>query len=121
MAGLAAMAGSARRHARGASGRGTPGRGGGYHRRCSSSAQCSGCPFFPLVKTVEDDLVAHILQCPMKARMDAVESYVTTTRAMAVYNRHWIDRVMPLIYAAAGISFYLVIVHGPEMLKFLQR
>jgi hypothetical protein len=57
----------------------------------------------------------------MKARMDAVESYVTTTRAMAVYNRHWIDRVMPLIYAAAGISFYLVIVHGPEMLKFLQR
>ena len=39
MAGLAAMAGSARRHARGASGRGTPGLGGGYHRRCSSSAQ----------------------------------------------------------------------------------
>ena len=39
MAGLAAMAGSARRHARGASGRGTPGLGGGYHWRCSSSAQ----------------------------------------------------------------------------------
>ena len=39
MAGLAAMAGSARRHARGGSGRGTPGLGGGYHRRCSSNAQ----------------------------------------------------------------------------------
>src|ERR1039458_5346807 len=39
MAGLAAMAGSARRHARGPSGRGTVGLGGGDHRRWSSSAQ----------------------------------------------------------------------------------
>src|ERR1035437_7285594 len=60
----------------------------------------------PLIKTVEDDLVTHILACPMKARMDAVENYVITTRATAISNSHWIAKAMPIVYTAAGIGFY---------------
>jgi hypothetical protein len=75
----------------------------------------------PLVATVKDDLHQHKMECPLRARMDAVEDFIVTTRAMATANSHWISKVMPLIYATGGIGLYLAMVHSAELLKFLQR
>ena len=75
----------------------------------------------PLVADVKDDLNIHILQCPLKARMDAVEDYVTAQKAKASEDARWISKLMPVVYAAGGIAVYLAAVHSAEMLKFLQR
>ena len=51
-----------------------------------------------------------------------VEDFIVATRAMAVSNSHWICRGHACdLRAAAGIAFYLVLVHPPELLKYVQR
>jgi hypothetical protein len=75
----------------------------------------------PLAAGVKDDLATHKLDCPLRARMDAVEDFVVATRAMAVSNGRWISKLMPVVYAAAGIGVYLVLVHSTELLKYVQQ
>jgi hypothetical protein len=53
--------------------------------------------------------------------VDTLEDFVTAEKAVAGSNKHWLDRMWPMIYAAVGIGFYLVLVHSPELIKFLQR
>lgn len=75
----------------------------------------------PLAAGVKDDLATHKLECPLRARMDEVEDFVVTTRAMALSNSHWIAKVMPVVYAAAGIAVYIAMMHAGELMKLLQR
>lgn len=75
----------------------------------------------PLVADVKDDLVSHIMQCPMKARLDIVEEFISVTRAMAVSNKHWLDRMWPFIYAVSGVAVYVAAMHANDLLKVMSR
>lgn len=58
----------------------------------------------PLAAGVKDDLVTHILECPMKARMDLVEDFVTEQRTKQKDDACWMSKLWPVIYAAGGIA-----------------
>ena len=62
-------------------------------------------------------MTAHVLGCPLKARMDAVEDWVTGMQAVTVSNKHWLDRIWPVIYAASGIAVYMLAMHTDQLLK----
>ena len=60
---------------------------------------------------MKDNLTAHIVGCPMKARMDLVENFITKQSKQKDDNR-WMRKLFSLIYAAASICFYLLLVHS---------
>ena len=51
------------------------------------------------------------------ARLDTVEDWVTGIQAVTVSNEHWLNRLWPVIYAAAGIAATLLAVHANDLLK----
>ena len=65
-----------------------------------------------LVSDVKDKLTAHIVGCPMKARMDLVEDFVTEQRTKQKDDNRWMRKLFSLICAAAGICSYLLLVHS---------
>jgi hypothetical protein len=75
----------------------------------------------PLASGVKDDLVDHIMKCPMRARMDAVEDFVTAQQTKQANDARWMSKLWPVIYAAGGIAIYILAIHSAELLKFLQR
>ena len=53
------------------------------------------------------------------ARLDTVEDWVTGIQAVTVSNKHWLDRIWPVIYAAAGVLFYLVLANANSVLQVM--
>ena len=61
------------------------------------------------------------LLVPVAARLDIVEDFIVTTRAMTISNKHWLDRMWPFIYAASGIAVYMLAMHADQLLKAMSR
>jgi hypothetical protein len=73
----------------------------------------------PLLVPVAAQLADHITNCPMKSRMDVVEDWITTAKATASANSHWLNRLWPVFYAAAGVAVYMLAMHADQLLKAL--
>ena len=71
----------------------------------------------PLAAHVEEGLATHILQCPLKERMDAAEEFITNAKAKAREDGKWMSRIWPVIYAAGGVLFYLILANADAILK----
>ena len=69
---------------------------------------------------MRDDLTAHILACPMRARLDAVEDFVTAYKAKTGEDKTWMDRLWPAIYAAAGVTVYVAALHASDLLNAMK-
>ena len=54
------------------------------------------------------------------ARLDTVEDWVTGIQAVNVSNEHWLNRLWPVIYAAAGIAVYVAALHASDLLKVMK-
>jgi len=62
-------------------------------------------------------VTAHVTDCPLHARMNSVENYVTGKLATTASNSHWMNRLWPMIYAACGILFYLLLMNATQILE----
>jgi hypothetical protein len=71
----------------------------------------------PLAAHVQEALITHISGCPLKARLDTVEDFVTSAKEKEKANKSWMDRAWPVIYAFGGILFYLVLVNAGKILE----
>ena len=49
--------------------------------------------------------------------MDVVEEFVTSAKAAATTNSHWMNRLWPIIYAGAGIVFYMMLTNSDKVLE----
>jgi hypothetical protein len=71
----------------------------------------------PLASHVEKDLIEHIDKCPLKGRITIIEEFVSNVKAKTDTNAHWMTRLWPVIYASAGVLFYLVLANADSVLK----
>jgi|GEM_PF-2066192 len=62
-------------------------------------------------------VTAHVTDCPLHARMNSVENYVTGKLATTASNSHWMNRLWPMIYAMCGILFYLLLMNATQILE----
>jgi hypothetical protein len=57
----------------------------------------------------------------MKGRMDTVEDWVTSVKATATANAHWLNRPWPAFYGMAGVAIYVAALHASDILKALAK
>jgi hypothetical protein len=58
----------------------------------------------PLLVPMQHELTAHVTGCPMKAKTDTVEDWMTAMKATADTNGYWLNRLWPAFYGAAGVA-----------------
>jgi hypothetical protein len=67
------------------------------------------------------ELAERRLSCPLvdsvKGRVDIVEDFVTADKAVKNRDKGWLDRLWPMIYAAAGVTVYVAALHASDILK----
>jgi hypothetical protein len=66
------------------------------------------------------ELNSHVNGCPLRDRMDSVEEFVSSTQVAAKTNSHWMNRLWPIIYAASGIMFYMMLTNADTVLEALR-
>ncbi len=74
----------------------------------------------PLAAHAEENLLEHIKQCPMQGRVTILEQYVNDAKATEKANTHWMSKLWPLIYAAAGIAFYMMLTNADNILEAIR-
>src|SRR5581483_1517178 len=71
----------------------------------------------------EVHLASRQSDCPLvdavKVRIRPLEDFVTSERAAEKTSKTWMDRMWPLIWAAAGMFGFLVLEHAPQLAKAL--
>jgi hypothetical protein len=65
------------------------------------------------------DLVNHVQQCVSNDRMNAVEKYVTETKASATTNQKWLKVLQPVIMFIAGGGLVLMLSNATVLLQAL--
>src|ERR1035437_3258288 len=73
----------------------------------------------PLLVPMQHELTDHVTGCPMKAKMDTVEDWMTAMKATADANGYWPNRLWPAFYGAAGVAVYVAALHAADIIKAL--
>ena len=70
---------------------------------------------------LQGDLTVHIMNCPWRVRVEALEAFVIAYQARSKANDSWLIKMWPVIYAAAGVVFYMILLHASSMLKLYEK
>lgn len=71
------------------------------------------------------ELAERRLSCPLvsavMARVDVVEDFIVAATATEKANDHWLNRLWPAFYAAAGVAVYVAALHASDLMKVMSR